>query len=335
MVCGDGHSRDIFPGAARGAVSRMPAISLGLAKPGAYPAAMTDRDEAAFLEFMTTERSASPRTITNYRDALAAYRTWRGEGFKGWREADEDEFRDYLFALMKQGLKRSTIRLRFAALRSFFKFLVLRGGLGRSPVAAVQLPKPERPLPVTLTIAQIDELLGLPLKLPVDPKSPPWLPLRDAAILELFYSCGLRISELLSLDVRDMDFIGDTLRVTGKGAKQRIVPIGGPAVSAIQRYRQEAAVTSGPLFLSKRRTRITQQAVDLLLRKYLKHSAIPFSISPHKLRHSFATHLLDAGADLRSVQALLGHASLSTTQIYTHVTRERLKKAYDDAHPRA
>lgn len=296
---------------------------------------MPDPDETAFFDFMATERSASPRTLANYRDALAAYRTWRAERFTAWRDAGADDFRDYLFTLMKQGFKRATIRLRFAALRSFYKYLVLRGGMGRSPVAEVQLPKPERGLPVVLSIAQIDELLGIPLKLQADKKSPPWLPLRDAAILELFYSCGLRISELLSLDVRHVDFIGDTVRVLGKGSKERIVPIGGPAISAIQRYRQEAVITSGPLFLSKRRTRITQQAVDLLLKKYLKHSGIPFAISPHKLRHSFATHMLDAGADLRSVQALLGHASLSTTQIYTHVTRERLKQAYDDAHPRA
>ena len=296
---------------------------------------MTDPDETLFFAFMDTERSASPRTLANYRDALAAYRAWRGGKFAGWRGADPDDFRDYLFALMKQGLKRATIRLRFAALRSFYKFLVLRRGLARSPVAEVQLPKPERGLPVTLTVAQIDGLLGIPLRLPVDKKGPPWLGLRDAAILELFYSCGLRISELLALDVRDVDFLGDTVRVMGKGSKQRIVPVGGPAVSAIQRYRQEAAVTSGPLFLSKRRTRLTQQAVDQLLKKYLRHSDIPFAISPHKLRHSFATHMLDAGADLRSVQALLGHASLSTTQIYTHVTKERLKHAYDNAHPRA
>ena len=294
-----------------------------------------DADERAFLDFMATERSASGRTLTNYRLALAAYRDWRGEAFAGWRGETAEEFRNYLFALMKAGLKRSTIRLRFAALRSFYKHLVLRRGLGRSPVAEVQLPKAERSLPVVLTVSQIDELLGMPLRLPIDAKSPSWLPLRDAAILELFYSCGLRISELLSLDVKDIDFIGETVKVRGKGAKERIVPVGGPAINAIQRYRQEAAVTSGALFLSKRRTRITQQAVDLLLRKYIKHSGIPFAISPHKLRHSFATHLLDAGADLRSVQAMLGHASLSTTQIYTHVTRERLKQAYDSAHPRA
>ena len=296
---------------------------------------MTQDDHGAFLDFMTTERSASPRTLVNYGEALAAYRNWRGDAFLNWRSETADDFRDYLFALMKEGFKRSTIRLRFAALRSFYRFLVLRRGLGKSPVAEVQLPKPERSIPVVLSLTQIDDLLGVPLRLAVDKKSPPWLPLRDAAILELFYSCGLRISELLALDVKDVDFIGETVKVRGKGAKERIVPVGGPAINAIQRYRQDAAVTSGALFLSKRRTRITQQAVDLLLRKYLKHSSIPFTISPHKLRHTFATHLLDAGADLRSVQALLGHASLSTTQIYTHVTKERLKKAYDDAHPRA
>jgi site-specific recombinase XerD len=296
---------------------------------------MSASDELAFFEFQATEKSASPRTLANYREALAAYQKWRGGGFGTWRDEEADHFRDYLFELMKRGLKRSTIRLRFAALRSFYKFLVLRRGLAHSPVAEVLLPKPERGLPVVLSIPQIDELLGIPLRDEPGPKTPPWIPLRDVAILELFYSCGLRISELLSLDVRSVDFIGESVRVMGKGAKERIVPIGGPALNAIQRYRQAAAVTSGPLFLSSRHRRITQQAVDQLLKKYLKRSNIPFAISPHKLRHSFATHLLDAGADLRSVQSLLGHASLSTTQIYTHVTKERLKQAYDTAHPRA
>lgn len=296
---------------------------------------MPDPDQTAFLDFQRVEKSASPLTLGNYERALHAYLDWRGERFSGWREAAADDFRDYLFALMKQGLKRSTIRLRFAALRSFYKFLVLRRGLAHSPVAEVQLPKPERRLPVVLTIQQIDELLTLPLRIEPAKNAPEWLPLRDAAILELFYSSGLRISELLAIDIRDLDFIGETVRVRGKGAKERIVPIGCPALNAIQRYRQAAAVTSGPLFLSKLRRRITQQAVDLLLKKYLKLSGIPFGVSPHKLRHSFATHLLDAGADLRSVQSLLGHASLSTTQIYTHVTKERLKTAYDQAHPRA
>jgi integrase/recombinase XerC len=296
---------------------------------------MVETLEEDFLRFLEVEKSASPRTTRNYGEALRAFRESRGEAFPGWRNCGVDHFRDYLFALMKQDLKRSTIRLRFSAMRSFYKFLVHRRGMESSPVALVELPKSARTLPVVLNLSQMEELLALPLKLPLQKQTAAWIPVRDAAILELFYSCGLRISELTGLDVADVDFTTETLRVTGKGSKERMVPIGGPALSSLQRYRQQAVVTSGPLFLSKRRTRITQQAIDLLLKKYLKHSSIPFVISPHKLRHTFATHLLDAGADLRSVQELLGHSSLSTTQIYTHVTKERLRQAYDQAHPRA
>ncbi len=296
---------------------------------------MVETLEEDFLRFLEVEKSASPRTTRNYGEALRAFRESRGEAFPGWRNCGVDHFRDYLFALMKQDLKRSTIRLRFSAMRSFYKFLVHRRGLESSPVALVELPKSARTLPVVLNLSQMEELLALPLKLPLQKQTAAWIPVRDAAILELFYSCGLRISELTGLNVADVDFTTETLRVTGKGSKERMVPIGGPALSSLQRYRQQAVVTSGPLFLSKRRTRITQQAIDLLLKKYLKHSSIPFVISPHKLRHTFATHLLDAGADLRSVQELLGHSSLSTTQIYTHVTKERLRQAYDQAHPRA
>ncbi|MGE9270925.1 MAG: tyrosine recombinase XerC [Verrucomicrobiales bacterium] len=291
--------------------------------------------ETRFLHFMEVEKNASPRTLANYRAALTAFRNDQGESFPGWQHAETDSFRDWLFQLTKIGLSRSTIRLRFSALRSFYKYLVLRHGLARSPIAEVELPKQERKLPVVLSLQQIEELLALPAQTPVATNSPEWLPMRDSAILELFYSCGLRISELIGLNLEDIDFLSESLRVVGKGAKQRMIPIGSPALNAIQRYRRMAAVPQGPLFLSKRRTRITQQATDLLLRKYIRQSSIPFDISPHKLRHSFATHLLDAGADLRSVQTMLGHSSLSTTQIYTHVTKERLRKAYDDAHPRA
>jgi integrase/recombinase XerC len=296
---------------------------------------MAHDDSDAFLTFLSTERSASPRTLRNYHHALRAYQLWRGETFRTWRTEEPDAFRDYLFVLMKDGRERSTIRLQFSALRSFYKFLVLRRGLARSPVAGIQLPQVARSLPVVIHVSQIEELLSAPLRCAPNAKAPSWLPARDAAILELFYSCGLRVSELIGLDLRDIDFIGESVLVRGKGAKERIIPVGGPAMAAMRRYREAAALSNGPVFLSKLRRRITQQAVDLLLRKYLTHTSIPYSISPHKLRHSFATHLLDAGADLRSVQAMLGHTSLSTTQIYTHVTRERMKHAYDSAHPRA
>lgn len=294
-----------------------------------------NEDAEHFLEFQKTEKDASPLTIRNYAAALQKYEDWRGVEFSGWRNEATDDFREYLYFLMKQEMKRSTIRLRFAALRSFYKYLVLRRGLAKSPVAPVQMPKLERNLPIVLSQKQMIDLLDMPLKDDPARKGPEWLKFRDLAILELFYSSGLRISELLALDVSDVDFSEGIVRVLGKGRKERIVPIGGVAIAAIQKYRQEAVVTNGPLFRSVRGTRITQQAVDAMLKKYLKMSGIPFNISPHKLRHSFATHLLDAGADLRSVQELLGHASLSTTQIYTHVTKERLKEVYDQAHPRA
>ncbi len=299
------------------------------------PEGITDPLEEDFFRFLDTERTSSALTLRNYRAALLSYRSFRGEKFTNWRDASADDFRAWLFAMMKQDLSRATIRLRFAAVRSFYKFLVHRRGLAKSPAADLQLPKAERKLPVVLNISQMEELLSLPNKMQGEKPKIAWLAARDTALLELFYSCGLRISELRMLDVRDIDFISESCRVMGKGSKERLIPIGGPALAALQRYRQAAAITNGPIFLSSRKTRITQQAIDLLLKKYLSASSIPFAISPHKLRHSFATHMLDAGADLRSVQSLLGHASLSTTQIYTHVTRERLRKAYDTAHPRA
>ncbi|MGZ5006160.1 MAG: tyrosine-type recombinase/integrase, partial [Chthoniobacterales bacterium] len=179
------------------------------------------------------------------------------------------------------------------------------------------------------------DLLGAPLRVPKEKSAPSWMPLRDAAIMELFYSSGLRLAELASLNVADVDVYTESVRVLGKGRKERVCPVGAPALEAVSRYRSAANVQSGPLFINKQRRRISVRSIWLILKRYLRHTSIPVSISPHKLRHSFATHMLDSGADLRSVQALLGHASLSTTQIYTHVTVERLKRAYNDAHPRA
>lgn len=296
-------------------------------------------DAEAFLEFMRVERSASERTLRNYSHALNAYCEWKGKGFSSWRDATADDFRGYLFELMKQEMARSTIRLRFAALRSLYKYLVHRCGLKVSPLADVQLPKAERKLPVVLTLKQMEELLEMPSKVEPDKRAQPWQPLRDTAIMELFYSSGLRVSELVALNVEDADFLSETLRVFGKGNKERMVPIGSHAMKAIQRYRSEAQVHSGPLFINKNKDpnkrRLSARAVQMLLKKYLQASGIGIGITPHKLRHTFATHMLDHGADLRSVQNLLGHSSLSTTQIYTHVTKERLREAYDAAHPRA
>ena len=296
-------------------------------------------DVEAFLEFLKVERDVSVRTLRNYSHALNAYQDWRGEGFKSWRDCSADGFRGYLFELMKQEMARATIRLRFAAMRSFFKYLVHRRGLGVSPLTEVQLPKPEKKLPVVLSLSQMEQLLEMPRKVEPDPRAQPWQASRDVAILELFYSSGLRVSELVGLDVEDADFLSETLRVLGKGNKERMVPIGSHAMTAIQKYRSEAKVHEGPLFINKNKDpskrRLSARSVQMMLKKYLAASDIAFDVTPHKLRHTFATHMLDHGADLRSVQTLLGHASLSTTQIYTHVTKERMREAYDAAHPRA
>ena len=287
----------------------------------------------AYLDYLRDERNASPRTVDNYERALRAAAEFLGD--KSWRAAAADDFRAYLFALMKRDRARATIRLDFAALRSFYRFLCERKGLATNPLLVVSLPKAEKRLPVFLTTTQIEALLRAPHEAKPEKQAPSWMRWRDAAILELFYSSGLRLAELAALDVRDIDPYNETVRVLGKGSKERIVPVGEPALEAIQQYRQRAKVQTGPLFLSKLRQRLGPASIWTLVKKYLRLAQIPVPASPHKLRHSFATHLLDAGADLRSVQSLLGHASLSTTQIYTHVTTERLKKAYDQAHPRA
>jgi integrase/recombinase XerC len=286
-----------------------------------------------FLEHLEVERNVSGRTLINYRHALV---TFRGKYPQpDWQEMRADHFRRYLFERMKAGIAKPTIRLHFAAMRTFFRFLVERHGLKDNPLKQVQLPKLDKKLPVDLNPKQIDLLLTAPLKMEQSPQAPKWMSKRDAAILELFYSSGLRISELAGLDVASIDPYNETVRVLGKGRKERIVPVGSLALEAIQQYRHAAAVTTGALFINKSRKRLSVRSVWLSLKRYLDHAMIPAHISPHKLRHSFATHMLDAGADLRSVQSLLGHASLSTTQIYTHVTVERLKRAYDEAHPRA
>ncbi|MDB4451466.1 tyrosine recombinase XerC [bacterium] len=295
----------------------------------------TDSEVDSFVEFMTTEKNSSPKTLENYTLALRLFREWLGDSFSRWRDLTSDHFRAYLFQLQKDGLARSTVRLRFAAYRSFFKFLVHRRGYPKSPVAEVELPKADKALPVVLTLSQIEELLELPMKSELQGQAPAWMRERDAAILELFYSTGLRLAELASLNVNNIDSINESVRVIGKGSKERLVPIGSHAMKAMQKYRSIAGVHEGPLFVSKLRKRLSTRSLNSVLKKYLAQSSIPFNVTPHKLRHSFATHLLDHGADLRSVQALLGHASLSTTQIYTHVTKERLREAYDSAHPRA
>ena len=297
-------------------------------------AAESSRDALVeeFFRYLEVERNASKRTTKAYRQALAAFRSFNATP---WKRCTVEHFRDYLFDLMKRKQARSYVRLQFSALRTFYSFLCARKKLRLDPVRELQLPKLEKKLPLVLTRQQIDELLAAPLKGKKNRAAPSWMPLRDIAIMELFYSSGLRLSELAALDVADADLYTESVRVLGKGRKERVCPVGLPALESISRYRAAARVHAGPLFINKSRRRMSARSIWLTLKRYLPATSIPISVSPHKLRHSFATHMLDRGADLRSVQALLGHASLSTTQIYTHVTVERLKKAYADAHPRA
>ncbi len=303
-------------------------------------------DEVAvrFLLYMEGERSASPRTLEAYERALSQFRQWmdgdaEGDGsggFPGWEACEPHHFSAWLYEAMNEQLKPATIRLRFAALRSLYNYLMRREGLPVNPLAEVSLPRARQDLPVYLSRSQMDDLLSLPHRVPADKKSPAWLPYRDAAILELFYACGIRLSELVGLNADAVQPGADCVRVLGKGRKVRLVPVGEYALEAVQEYRLRAGLDpAGPLFISRLKRRMSARSVQLMLEKYLRVSDIPFAISPHKLRHTFATHLLDAGADLRAVQELLGHASLSTTQIYTHVTRTRMRQVYRQAHPRA
>jgi len=302
------------------------------------PAHSEDAEDALvlrFLEYMEGERNASPRTLEAYERSLRQFRGWMSKRFSSWFDCLESDFRAWLYEALEQQLKPASIRLRFAALRSLYTYMLQREGLRANPLAEVVLPKARHGLPVHLSLRQMEELLSLPLRTPVDKKSPAWLPFRDAAILELFYSSGMRLSELVSLNADAVQGT-DCVRVLGKGRKVRLVPIGDYAKEALARYLELTCPEPGaPLFISRLGSRMTGRSVQLMLDKYLRLSDIPFHISPHKLRHTFATHLLDAGADLRAVQELLGHSSLSTTQIYTHVTKSRMKAAYMQAHPRA
>ena len=251
-----------------------------------------------------------------------------------WRAASQDDFRKFLRDCMRRKWSRSYVRLTFAALRSFYKFLIRREGHLRNPLTEIQLPKAQKSLPVSLSVSQVAKLINIPARSERQKQAPKWAAARDTAILELLYGSGLRLSECAGLDVENLDTSLATVRVLGKGRKERILPVGGMALHAIKNYMKEANVQSGPLFISKLRKRISGRSIWLMVKKRIQESSLPPGISPHKLRHSFAGHLLDNGADLRSVQMLLGHENLDTTAIYTRVTPERLKKAYDQAHPR-
>ena len=264
-----------------------------------------------------------------------------------WEKLQRDDFRGFVRFLGRNNLSRAATQLRFSALRTFYKFLIRHGVAENSPIKNLSLPKPEKRLPKFLTKEQMEALLIAPFELlKIRSQKKPGRPvsqiaaLRDVAVLETIYSCGLRVSELCGLRVDDIDWSEQIVRVRGKGKKERLVPIGRPALMAIQDYWntfKQPPAGRRRFFLPRQKSARRSVAVASArrLKQFLAIAGLDPSLTPHKLRHSYATHLLDAGADLRSVQELLGHAHLVTTQVYTHVTTERLKKAYDAAHPRA
>ena len=297
---------------------------------------------AAFLEFLATQRNASPHTIAAYRNDLTRFtafvRQERGEDCDA-STVDHLLLRLYLARLngaseLRQNCyAKSSIGRKLAAIRAFFAWLVRTGQLEINPAELIATPKREQRLPFHLNIDQMVALVEAPPQQAGDEPCKD----RDTAILELLYSSGLRVSELTNLMIGDVDYAAGMVRVLGKGSKERIVPVGTAALAALERYLAERGYPDdkSPLFLGSRGGRINRRAVAELVKRWSKTIATFKSVSPHTLRHTFATHLLEAGADLRSIQELLGHASLSTTQKYTHVGIDRLLEVYDKAHPRA
>jgi integrase/recombinase XerC len=305
---------------------------------------------ARFFQHLATDRGASAFTQRNYRQALREFHRWHCEERQqapAWDRLQRDDFRGYLRFLGRHKLGRAAIQLRFCALRTFYKFLIRRGILASSPIKNLSLPKLACRLPKFLTAAQMLDLLKAPLQLlpPADSKGKRAAAAalachRDVAVLETIYSCGLRISELSGLQAADLDWNERLVRVRGKGRKERLIPIGEQALKSIREYWSrlpQPPAGESPVFFARfgKPRPVSARNLQLRLKKYLALAGLDPQLTPHKLRHSYATHLLDAGADLRSVQELLGHAHLVTTQVYTHLTTERLKRAYDQAHPRA
>ncbi len=298
---------------------------------------------AAFFQAME-QRGRSALSIRNYSQALREFRKWGGD--RPWEDFRPTDLKRYLYDLsIRSKLGPSSIRLRFAALRSFYTYGVRQGWWKENPVREVTLPKLPKRLPVFLTENQIDLLLAAPNQkwIKVATRSKPsrgrpwaeWQYWRDRAWLETLYSTGMRLHELAKLQWSDFDLNEGIARVVGKGRKERLVVVGTEAVVTLKTYREYCPWRGETLFVSGTGRPLTARSIQLLLKEYLRLAGLDAGISPHKLRHSFATHLLNRGADLRSVQELLGHAHLTTTQIYTAVSSERLQKVYRQAHPRA
>jgi integrase/recombinase XerC len=284
-----------------------------------------------FLKYLRFERNLSPLTCKAYREDVEDFLAFQGAQGGGADPAAADAFlvRSYLSSLSKRGLSKRSIQRHLSTLRAFYRFLVRTGAAGANPATVVPMPRAEKRLPKALTPREVAAVLDAP-------EAAGWRHLRDRAIFELLYASGLRVSELTSLNTEDLQFSTRFLRVRGKGGKERIVPFGAKAADALKEYMAARPGSSGTaLFLNRNGGRLTSRSVHRTVLARVLASLQEEGVSPHTFRHTFATHLLEAGADLRVIQELLGHASLSSTQIYTHVDIQRLLEVYRKAHPKA
>jgi len=293
-----------------------------------------------FLSHLEKERRLSTYTVRNYKQAIRDFSIWMKANTRWdgeWENLSSTQLKRFL--IERQGShSRRTIHNHFSALKTYSKFLKRRKLIKKNPFTGIVLPKLDKPLPKFLTEKQMSLLLEGPMKLLENESIEPFFAWRDCLVLELLYGAGLRVSELAGLNYGAIDFQGGVARVMGKGNKERLCPLGKIAMLVLQKFKQEFTTNTGysePVVLGNKKLRIRVRQVQLLIKKYLALADLPMDLTPHKIRHSFATHLLNHGADLRLVQDLLGHSSLSTTQIYTHVSVGRLKAAHSKAHPRA
>ncbi|MFM2480715.1 tyrosine recombinase XerC [Celerinatantimonas sp. YJH-8] len=285
-----------------------------------------------FLAYLESERRYSPLTVEGYQRSLQQQAELLvSMNISDWRQASLDDLRQLAMRLNRQKLSASSIANKLSALRSFYQYLLEQGQIKANPARSLSAPKQGRPLPKNLDVDTLNQLLN------IDDESP--LGRRDAAIMELFYASGLRLAELCSLDLKDIDLQRRELKVLGKGRKERLVPFGRKAQQALQEWfkvrGQLCPIGEKAVFVSKRQTRMTTRSVQQRLNVWAQRQQLGNHVNPHKLRHSFATHMLESSGDLRVVQELLGHANLSTTQVYTHLDFQHLAKVYDAAHPRA
>lgn len=285
-----------------------------------------------FLGYLESERRYSPATVTGYQRSLLQQAKLLVEmEIADWKDASLDDLRRVAMRLNREKLSASSIANKLSALRSFYQYLLEQGQIDVNPARSLSAPKQKRPLPKNLDVDTLNQLLN------IDDDTP--LGRRDAAIMELFYASGLRLAELCSLDIKDIDMRRRELKVLGKGRKQRLVPFGHKAQEALKAWLKVRGQLCPPqekaLFVSKRQTRMTARSVQQRLNVWAQRQQLGNHVHPHKLRHSFATHMLESSGDLRVVQELLGHANLSTTQVYTHLDFQHLAKVYDAAHPRA